>query len=596
MQEHDIRHLIEQVRTGALPRRRFIQRLAEAGLAAPMAAMLLTHAGIARAQAPLPYKPTRRGGGGTLRLLYWQGPTQLNPHFATGTKDLAGARVFYESLAGIDGDGELVPQLAVEIPTRANGGLAADGRSVTWKLKRDVRWHDGRPFTADDVVFTARYAADPATAAVSSAIYNDIGVEKLDAHTVRVRFKEPTPFWYEAFTGGFGEILPQHRFAEYIGARSRDNPANFAPVGTGPYRFVDFKPGDSLRAEANPDYHVPHRPHFDAIEIKGGGDAASAARAVLQTGEYDFAWNTQVEDEILRRLERGGKGRVLIVPGGAVEYMTLQVADPWTEVDGERASVKSRHPAFRDKAVRDAMGLLVDRQGIENFIYGRTGVATPNILANPPRYRSPNLRAEFDVGKANRLLDAAGWKKGPDGIRAKGGTRLSFVFQTSVNSARQKTQAVIKHACAQAGIALELKSVTSAVFFGGDAGNPDTLQKFWADLQLYTYTMTTPDPQNYMERFCSWEVAQKANKWAGRNELRWRNDDYDRAFEAAKGEVDPVKRAALFIRMNDIVCRDGHVVPLVFRPNVNAAARGLEVHSSGWDNALWALAHWYREG
>ena len=127
---------------------------------------------------------------------------------------------------------------------------------------------------------------------------------------MKVIFPQPTPFWADAYVGTRGMIIPKHLFADYLGAKSRDAPANLKPVGTGAYKLVDFKPGDILRGEINPNYHVENRPYFDTFELKGGGDAVSAARAVLQTGEYDYAWNMQVEDEILLRLEKGGKGRV----------------------------------------------------------------------------------------------------------------------------------------------------------------------------------------------------------------------------------------------------------------------------------------------
>ena len=110
--------------------------------------------------------------------------------------------------------------------------------------------------------------------------------------------------------------------------RARDAPANLRPVGTGPYRFVDFKPGDLVRGEINRDYHAPNRPYFDSVELKGGGDATSAARAVLQTGEYDFAWNLQVEDDVLTRMEAAGKGRVVASPSGDVEFIQLNMSDP----------------------------------------------------------------------------------------------------------------------------------------------------------------------------------------------------------------------------------------------------------------------------
>jgi peptide/nickel transport system substrate-binding protein len=593
MHEAALRQLMARVRDGRLSRRGFVERLAAWGLTAPVAAQLLMHAGIAQAQAgPPAYKPTKRGGGGPLRLLFWQGPTLLNPHFATGTKDIEACQIFYEALAMFDPDGFMLPVLAAEVPTVANGGVSKDGRSVTWKLKRDVTWHDGQPFTADDVVFNWEYGRDPATAAVTSGTMGAIRVQKLDSHTVRVTFTAPTPFWGVHGTVG---LIPRHLFAAYTGAKSRDAPANLKPVGTGPYRFVDFKPGDLVRAEINPNYHLPNRPHFDTLELKGGGDASSAARAVLQTGEFDFAWNLQVEDEVLKRMEDGGKGKALITLTGDVEFLQLNLSDPWIEVQGERAHAKSRHFAFHDANVRRAIALLVDRRGIQEFIYGRTGNATGNFVNAPARYRSTNTRFEFSIDKAGALLDAAGWKKGRDGLRSKGGRRLKLVFQTSVNGIRQKEQAVIKQACQKTGIELELKAVTPAVFFSTDVANPDTNGKFWADLQMYTVSMGPPDPQRMMDRFTSWEIATKANKWQGRNAARFNSAEFDKLYRAAEVEMDPVKRAALLIAMNDLVAREVPVVPIISRTRVSGVANTLVAWASPWDNELAGLHSWYRQ-
>src|SRR5205807_9410441 len=136
MNEQQVRDLIAGVKRGALSRRAFVHRMVALGLTAPLAAQILAQAGVARAQSRFTYKPTKRGGGGALKVLWWQGATLLNPHFAVGTKDQDATRIFYEPLAAWDPDGDPYAVLATEIPTRANGGLAADGMSVTWKLKR----------------------------------------------------------------------------------------------------------------------------------------------------------------------------------------------------------------------------------------------------------------------------------------------------------------------------------------------------------------------------------------------------------------------------------------------------------------------------
>jgi len=469
--------------------------------------------------------------------------------------------------------------------------------SVTWKLKKDVQWHDGHPFTADDVVFNWEYAADPATAATTIGSYQDVKVEKLDPLTVRVNFAKPTPFWADAFVGQFGMIIPKHLFEAYKGANSRDAPNNLKPVGTGPYRFVDFKPGDLVTGERNPSYHLANRPYFDTIEMKGGGDAVSAARAVIQTGEYDYAWNLQVEDEILLKLENGpnAKGHAEIVPGGNIEHIQLNSTDPWTEVDGERSSIKTKHPLFGDPAVRQAMKLLVDRASVEKHIYGRTGIATGNFVNNPARFASKNTQWELNIEKANQLLEQAGWKRGPDGIRAKDGEKLKLVFQTSINAPRQKTQAIVKQACQKAGIEMELKSVTASVYFSSDTANPDTYRHFYCDVQMYTTGMNAPDPGVFMRQFLTSEIASKDNKWQGRNISRWHNEDYDKAYQASEAELDPVKRAALLIAMNDMVVGDPGVIPVVYRMAVSGISRQLRARLSGWDNVLWDLSNWYRE-
>jgi len=390
-------------------------------------------------------------------------------------------------------------------------------------------------------------------------------------------------------------IIPKHLFADYTGAKSREAPTNLKPVGTGPYIFKEFKPGDFVAGVINPNYHMENRPYFDAIEMKGGGDAVSAARAVLQTGEFDFAWNMQVEDEILLRLEKGGKGHVTISNGGNIEHIQLNVTDPWTEVDGERSSLKTKHPTLSDPAVRQALTMLVDKNSVQKYIYGRTGVATANFVNAPEKFNSKNTKFEFNVDKASELLEKAGWKKGSDGIRAKDGKKLKFVFQTSINQPRQKTQAIIKQACQKAGIEIEVKAVTASVFFSSDVANPDTYPHFYCDLQMYTTTQTQPDPEQFMNQFCSWEVAQKENKWQGRNITRWQSKEYDDNYKAGQNELDPVKRAAIFIKANDLVINNQVVIPVVARPGVVAVNEKLHCVISGWDNNTWDIQSWYKD-
>jgi peptide/nickel transport system substrate-binding protein len=593
--ERELRDLVADVKGGKLSRRTFVNMMIGAGLSAPMAAMMLGDQAQAQG-SPFTYKPTKRGGGGALKVLWWQGPTLLNPHFATGSKDQDGSRLFYEPLASWNQDGTLLPVLAAQIPSKENGGLSADGTTITWKLKPGVKWHDGKPFTADDVVFNWEYAKDPATSAITVGAYKDVVVAKVDDLTITVKHPKPVPFWQQAFVGLQGMIIPKHLFAEFAGAKSREAPTNLKPVGTGPYKFVEFKPGDVVKGEINTDYHQANKPYFDSIEMKGGGDAVSAARAVIQTGEYDYAWNMQVEDEILVKMEQGGKGKALIVETGNIEHISVNPTDPWTEVDGERSSLKTKHPTLTDPAVREALNLLVDRASVEKFIYGRTGTATANYVNNPERFRSKNTKWEFNIDKANAVLDKAGWAKGADGIRAKGDKKLKFVFQTSINGPRQKTQAIIKQACQKAGIDIEVKAIVASVYFSSDVANPDTYPKAYTDIQMFTNTQPAPDPGFFMQQFLSRECATKENKWQGRNYHRFRNEEYDKTFDASEVELDPVKRAALLIKCNDIVINEIAVIPVVARARVEARSDKLKCDIVGWDSPFHDLASWYREG
>lgn len=592
MEPRDLKSLINRVKSGRLSRRGFIQRMAAAGLTAPMATQILSLGGLSIASTQPAAAQGARGGGGVLKLLWWQAPTLLNPHFANGTKDSDASRIFYEPLANWDAEGNLIPVLAAEIPSIQNGGLAADGTSVTWKIKPGVKFHDGTPLTADDVVFNWEFSRHPETAAVTSGSYLNVKVEKVNDLSVKVIFPKPTPFWADAYVGINGMIVPKHLFGDFIGSKSREAPNNLKPVGTGPFKFKSFVPGDLLTAEINRDYHVASQPAFDALEMKGGGDAVSAARAVLQTGDYHYAWNLQVEDEVLKKLEESGKGKVNLTEGANLEHIQINRTDPTKEVDGEFSSVKTTHPSLTDPAVRQALALLVDRSSIEKFIYGRTAKATSNAVNNPPRYVSKNTKFEFSIEKAIAVLDQAGWKPGPDGIRAKNGVKLKYLYQTSINQPRQKTQAIVKQACSKAGIDIEIKSVVASVFFSSDVANPDTFPKFYADLQMYTTGPGRPDPAQWLRLFHSEEMPQKSNKWQGRNIARWQSKEFDQTWNAAENELDVLKRAALLIKANDLVIQDNAIIPVLFRLSVSAAVKNLNVRLSGWESDLAELRSW----
>ncbi|MGH2586494.1 MAG: peptide ABC transporter substrate-binding protein [Dehalococcoidia bacterium] len=612
-----VQELVDDYQAGRLPRRRFINKLLGAGIGISTISMILAACGgdsdepssTARDATPgagvatsAPqaagdtFTPTKRGGGGQVRVLWWQAPSTLNPHLSSGTKDIDGSSIFYERLAYFDNDANLVPRLAAEAPSQDAGTLAPDLSWAVWKLKQGVQWHDGTPFTAEDVVFTFEYATDPDTAALSIGGYKNVqNVEKVDDHTVRVTLKEPSIDWAAPFYGSQALIIPKHIFGEYKGSSARNSPNNLKPVGTGPFKLVEFRPDDLVLAEINENYHIENRPYFDRLEMKGGGDAVSAARAVLQTGEFDFAWNLQVDGIQLASMEKGGQGVVNVVQGGSVEHVQLNYTDPNTEVDGERSSLKAPHPFFTDLKVRQAFALAMDRQTVVDQLYGKTGEVALFFVNNPKRY-VPDATWSQDLAKANQLLDEAGWKKGGDGVRTKDGTRMKVLYQTSVNKLRQDTQAVVKQNLEALGVAVELKAVIADVFFAADPENPDNFPHFYSDMQMYTTGPSGPDNMLvFLQNFLGTEVAQKANNWSKPNRMRYVSPEFDALFEAAGKETDAVRFAEAVKKMQQKLLDDVAMVPLVARGGVSATKNNLKgVQLSGWASNLWALPFWHR--
>ena len=534
----------------------------------------------------------------TLRLLYWQAPTILNPHLSTGFKDVEASRITLEPLASFDKVGNIVLFLAAEEPTLENGGVAEDGKSVTWKLKPDVQWSDGTPFSAADVAFTYEFISNPEVGAVSAGTYELIeSVEAIDDYTVKVNFKDVNPSWFMVFMGADGMILPKHLFQDYNGGNAREAPANLMPVGTGPFQVKDFKPGDIVVYEPNPNYRERDTLSFSRIELKGGGDATSAARAVLQTGDADFAYGIQVEAPILKQLAAAGQGQIVTNFGALVERILINFADPNQETnEGERANVEFPHPFFSDPQVRQAFNLAIDRDTIATQLYGPTGKATANFLVAPAPYQSSNTSYTFDLEKAAELLDQAGWQDtNDDGVRDKNGIEMNVLFQTSVNSLRQKTQEIIKQSLESIGIDVELKNIDASIYFSSDPASTETVARFYADLQMFMTGNTNPDPGSYMKTYTCDEITQKANNWSKDNYSRYCNPDYDLLWEQATKELDPQKRRQLFIQMNDLLVNEAIVLPLVHRAETDAVSNQLTgVDLTPWDLHTWNIAEWRR--
>lgn len=533
----------------------------------------------------------------TLNILYWQAPTILNPHLSSGTKDFDAATVILEPLAHYNSADELVPALAEEIPTTANGGVAADGTSVTWKLKQGVKWSDGSDFTADDVIFTWQYASNEKTPATTASNFANIAnIEAVDGNAVKITWKAPTADPYAAFVSYSGMVIQKKQFEKCIGEVALTDAAcqaaNLNPVGTNAFMLKEFKPGDVVVYVKNPAYRAADKVYFETVEIKGGGDAASAARAACETGDVDYSWNLQVPKDALEPILAAGKCEPVAGGSFGVERIVVNFANPDPALGAKRSEPDQPHPFLTDLKVRQAINKAIDRKAIAENLYGPTGVANCNILVVPTAVDSKNTSCERDVEGAKKLLDEAGWKD-EGGKRVKDGKTMSLYFQTSINPLRQGEQAIIKANLAEIGIAVNLKAVDAGVFFSGDPGNDDTLNKMFVDIQMYTNGPSGVDSQSYLEGWTCAKMNSAEGSWNQGNDGRYCNKAYDELFATYAKELDTAKRTELAIQLNDLLVNDVAVIPLINRRTPNAKIIGLNgpTHNT-FDSGLWNIQDW----
>jgi len=545
-----------------------------------------------------PTAAAQRGAGGDLKILYWQSVTNLNTHHAQGTKDYDAGALFLEPLAHTGPDGKPVPYLALEIPTVANGGIAKDFTSITWKLKPNVKWSDGTDFTSADVVFTWKYVTDKATAATDSSKFEGVkSVEAVDKTTVKVSYGSAYPNIYSAFVSGLGNIIQEKQYKDFIGAKAKDEPK--IPVGTGPYKVTDFKPEDTVTYAINDLYRDANKPFFKTVTFKGVADATQAARAVCQTGEADYAWNLQVEATVLKPMVDAGdsKCKFSTSPGPNVERILINRSNPDSTLGDKRSEPETQHPFLSDIKVRKALSMAIDRTPIA-ALYGPglTGAATCNIVVGVEAYTSKATASmdicKYDLAAANKLLDDAGATKGADGKRSWKGKPMKILYQTTINPLRQKEQDIVKNGWTQLGIDVELKSVKGGVFFGTDSD--DSAARFFADVEMFTNGSDSTDQTDYLSGWTCAEIKTKSAAWSGNNYERWCNKDFDALYKQLTTETDDSKRNDLVTKMNDLLVSDVAVIPLVARTQpsdgYNKAIKG--IIPNAWDSVLWQIADW----
>ena len=544
------------------------------------------------------------GQGGSATLLYWQAPTILNPYLSSGTKDAEAASLVIEPLAEYNENGEIVAVLAARIPTLENGGISADRTRINWNIREDVVWSDGTPLTANDVVFTWRYCTAPGGGCTTASSFENVAsVDAVDERTVTITFDGPMSFPYTPFVTHGSPILQASQFADCLGAAAADcTDANFGPIGTGPYFVADFRTNDTVLYRFNPLYRGVESglPYFGEVILKGGGTAADAARSVLQLNEADYAWNLQVEPEILASIAAGGGGTIVSAFATLVERLMLNQTNPDASLGNlrsEYADGTNPHPFLTDPVVGRALSLAIDRDTLVRTGYGElAGRPACNVWPAPPAQTSTNndecLVQNMDL--AREILDDAGIVDSDgDGVREREGVPLKILFQTSTNSVRQATQEYLKSWWAELGVETGLKNIDPAVFFGGGPDSPDTLGRFYADVQMYATSGV--DPESYFGSWITDQIAGAANSFHGRNVQRFQSDEYDRLHAELRNTVDMERRNQITIALNDLLVGSYSIIPLIHRGNVSAHSNDIEgVRMNAWDSELWNFETWRR--
>lgn len=543
-----------------------------------------------------------RGRDGQLNIIYWQAPSIMTPYLSGGTKDIEAASLVIEPLGRFDQDGNMVPYLAEEIPTVANGGVSEDLTSITWTLKEGLVWSDGTPVTSEDVRFTWEYCTAEGGGCAQLAKFDGItDVEIIDDLTVTVHFSAPKPYPYTAFMGGQSPIIQADQFADCLGPRAPEcTEANFYPIGTGPFVVTDFRPNDVIQLEANENYREEGKPAFSDVTFKGGGDAAAAGRAVMETGEYDYAWNLQLAPEVLAQMAAGGQGVPVAAFGTLVERLEMNLTNPDPALDPEvRSTVAEPHPFLSDQAVRQALSMAIDRELLVEIGYGQAGRATCNLVPAPAIYAADNTEClTQDLEGAAAMLEEAGYVDSDgDGVReTPDGEKLSILYQTSTNAVRQDFQSLIKQWWEEIGVEVELRNIDASVFFGGDPGSPDTFQKFYADVEMYANNFDGTDPQAYLSMYRCGNEPKPSSQWQGENINRFCNEEYDALLDELAQTADLEERGRIARELNTMLTADSYtIVPLVDRGRVSAHANSLGgVVLNTWDSELWNAADWYR--
>jgi peptide/nickel transport system substrate-binding protein len=507
-------------------------------------------------------KPT-----GQAILGFSQEVTVLHPLMAASEVDQGVWWNLFSPLWMLDAEGKFVPVLAKTVPTVENGGISADG--LTWRveLRRDVKWHDGKPMTSEDIRYTINLVKNPGFRAGNRNGFNLITSVGIDGdHVITWKLKEP----YSPLTSmlSWAFIVPEHVLSKNPDPNSPQFAA--APIGTGPFRFVSRKTGDHVLLEANPDY-FGKGPSLNRLIFKYVPDL-NAMYTQFKTGEIDYIGLQGIPANFYKEATALAGRRIQVATRAGVENLTLNLA----------------HPVLAEKAVRKALNIAIDRQSICNLVY--YGVPKPANNFLPPTHwaSNPNLpKPEYDLKKAAAMLDQAGWAKGPDGIRVKNGVRLSFTNSTTTgNQLRAQTQQLIADDFKKIGVEMLIKNLVAAVLWADFWKNSE----FDSLMTATTYTIASdPDVTN---RFGSGSIPRETG--SGANVARYKNVGVDALLARARQEYNIGKRKEIYAKVQELINDDLPFLPLFNEVNIEGTKAGLDgylnnvnARANSWNTANW---------
>ncbi|MDQ6929497.1 MAG: peptide ABC transporter substrate-binding protein [Candidatus Eremiobacteraeota bacterium] len=436
-----------------------------------------------------------------------------------------------------DAANQPVPELATEVPARANGGISADGKTITYHLHKGVVWSDGKPFDADDVVFTEQAVLNPANNAVSRGGWDLITkLDEPDKYTVVFHLKKPYSSALVTFfstAGGNPSILPKH----ILGGLPNINkaPYNSLPVGIGPFKYQSWKRGDAVTLVPDPKY-FRGQPKLKKVIFKLI-PSRDTVMSELQSGELDLWY--PVPGSYYARLKDMGPGvTALRQPSYLFNHLDFNLTSP----------------RVKDKVVREALRYALDRKTIREKIYHGVGIVQESPLSPSAPYATKGIAdVPFDIAKANQTLDQAGWARGPDGVRQKDGVKLNLSFVTSTGSqdADQMIE-LIRGNWKQIGVSLDVHHYLSSLLFdtfqnGGIiyAGKFDVVAFSWqldpvGDLAiLYACNQIPPAGQNDA-RWCNQSASDAMTKAQGFYEVKERQPYEDQAVKALVADVPTI--------------------------------------------------------